>query len=311
MAGGAYNLGCQPSPVTAGDKSIMAVMQQHAGSLTFEAESILTAVATDPVSTFADPLLSYGAAEKITSNAVGDSITYTVPVPLAGNYTVKVGVKKYTVARGMFQLAIDGVNQGAVQDEYGSAGYAEFNLGVKNFAAGNRAFRFTVTGKNSASSGYELTFDYIKLDPVAPALVQVTADNSSATVIPAVGTTGGWNSGSGTEGYFYTDYLSDGATGKGTKTIRFTPNIPSAGTYKVYGRWVGSGSGRSPSVPLEITYAGGALDTTKSVNQQVNGGSWVLIGTYNFNAGTGGNILIKTAGTTGIVMADAFRFIKQ
>jgi hypothetical protein len=44
--------------------------------------------------------------------------------------------------------------------------YAVFDVGTFNFpAAGNYAFKFTVTGKNAASSGYSISFDDITLTP--------------------------------------------------------------------------------------------------------------------------------------------------
>jgi hypothetical protein len=48
----------------------------------------------------------------------------------------------------------------------GNGTYAVFDLGNFNFAAaGNYAFKFTVTGKNAASSGYSIAFDDITLTP--------------------------------------------------------------------------------------------------------------------------------------------------
>ena len=47
-----------------------------------------------------------------------------------------------------------------------SASWAEFDVGkVTISATGNQFFKFTVVGKNAASSGYTMTFDYIKLIP--------------------------------------------------------------------------------------------------------------------------------------------------
>ncbi|MEZ0217857.1 MAG: hypothetical protein ACAH89_12035, partial [Rariglobus sp.] len=49
--------------------------------------------------------------------------------------------------------------------------FVEVDLGNVTFGtAGNKAFKFTVTGKNASSAGYNLNFDYIKLTPVAAAL---------------------------------------------------------------------------------------------------------------------------------------------
>jgi len=75
--------------------------------------------------------------------------------------------KIQSASRGQFQLAIDGVNQGLVQDQYGSGpSWVEVDLGAKTFStSGSKEFKFTVKGKNASSPAYSLTFDYIKLSP--------------------------------------------------------------------------------------------------------------------------------------------------
>jgi hypothetical protein len=92
-------------------------------------------------------------------------------VTAAGTYDVRVRFKRASLStsnRGQFQLSIDGANQGAVQDEYGSGVFVEVDLGNVTFpTAGNKAFKFTVTGKNASSAGYNINFDYIKLTPVS------------------------------------------------------------------------------------------------------------------------------------------------
>lgn len=130
----------------------------------FEAEEIESATATDPISVHTD---AYATIERFDATATGDSITYSVPVPHPGTYTINVRVKRHT-SRGIFQLAIDGANQGSVQDLYstatGAAAYQIRSLGTKTFtSAGVKQFKFTVTGKHASSSGYNLAFDYIEV----------------------------------------------------------------------------------------------------------------------------------------------------
>jgi hypothetical protein len=133
----------------------------------WESESMST-VASDSITEFSESYAGNGAAARLDADAVNDYVTYTIPISQPGTYAIKVRVKKYT-SRGMFQLAIDGANQGSVQDEYstatGSAAYVLLDLGSKTFAiAGDKQFTFTVTGKNAASSGYSLAFDSIEVD---------------------------------------------------------------------------------------------------------------------------------------------------
>ena len=104
----------------------------------------------------------------LDATAVGDSITLTVNVATAGIYDVKVSMKDLNT-RGIWQLAVNGANVGGSQDEYQATGSGAFivtDLGNFNFSpAGNDSFKFTVTGKNAASSGYSISFDTITLTP--------------------------------------------------------------------------------------------------------------------------------------------------
>ena len=131
--------------------------------------------------------------------------------------------------------------------------------------------------------------------------VEVILDNNAASGVTITGT---WTSSTSVTGYYGSNYLHDGNALKGSKSVRYTPDLQ-AGTYSVYARWT-SGTNRASNVPYDITHAGGT--TTVTVNQQTNGGTWVFLGAFNFNAGTSGNVLIRTTGTNGHVMADAVGF---
>ena len=86
-------------------------------------------------------------------------------VPAAGIYDVKYAAKKFNT-RGLSQLSVNGAGVGGVVDQYSpAAGWQEFDLGTVNLAAGNQPFLFTLSGKNAASSGSSISFDYIKLTP--------------------------------------------------------------------------------------------------------------------------------------------------
>jgi len=132
-------------------------------------------------------------------------------------------------------------------------------------------------------------------------------DNADSTGITITAGTGGWTSSTYSTDYYGANYLHDGNTGKGTKSVRFTPNLPDAGSYQVFVRW-SAATGRASNVPIDIITPGGTV--TKTVDQRTNGGKWISLGTYTFNAGTGGSVLIRTTGTDGFVIADAVRFYK-
>jgi hypothetical protein len=132
---------------------------------------------------------------------------------------------------------------------------------------------------------------------------EIIIDNTDAT---GVTLTGSWSASTYTAGYHGTDYLTDGNTGKGTKSVRFTPTIPTTGSYDVFMMWT-SGTNRATNVPVDIVSSSGT--TTLSLDQTVNGGQWVSLGAYDFVAGTTGSVLVRTTGTTGFVIADAIGFV--
>jgi hypothetical protein len=83
----------------------------------------------------------------------------------AGTYRVRVGIQTKP-DKGVFQLAVDGLNIAQPQDEYIGLPYDVRDLGLVSVpVAGNHAFTFTVQSKDIGSSGYTLAFDYIELVP--------------------------------------------------------------------------------------------------------------------------------------------------
>ena len=76
-----------------------------------------------------------------------------------------------------------------------------------------------------------------------------------------------------------------------------------AGSYNVYIWWT-SYSTRSTAVPVSVTHAGAT--TTKTFNQQAQGGQWVLHGTHTFNSGTGGYAQVSDVNSQ--ACSDAVRF---
>ena len=165
-------------------------------------------------------------------------------------------------------------------------------LGTYNLAKVNVAATVRTTG----TSGYVVA-DAMRFTPIAS---EIIVDNANCTK------TGTWINSTSIAGYQGVNYIHDGNANKGSMTATFTPNLPVAGTYNVYAIWSADAS-RSNSVPYNITYSAGTVPVNK--NQQANGGSWQLLGTYTFNAGTGGKVVVSNTGTTGYVIADAVRFV--
>jgi hypothetical protein len=133
----------------------------------FETENLLSSsVSSGPTyRAFAWAGFTNGNGTTLDSTKVGDNVAITLNIPTAGTYDVKYAVKMYNT-RGIDQLAVNGTNLGPTEDEYSATEvWKEFDMGNVPLAAGNQVFRFTVTGKNAASSGYTLSWDYIKLTP--------------------------------------------------------------------------------------------------------------------------------------------------
>jgi hypothetical protein len=173
-------------------------------------------------STITDAKLSGGAGTQLNATGTGQYIIYTVPIPLPGTYSVKVGVRTRAKS-GKFQLSIADINQGQAQDEYTSTvGYSVRDLGtVTLFDGGDTVFKFLVTGKNANSGGYSLAFDYIELIPTnrqeTESLKVQSKTSAPAGIFQAPAASGG-------AGTFFN------ATGVGNY-ITYTVPVATAGTY--------------------------------------------------------------------------------
>jgi len=90
-------------------------------------------------------------------------------------------------------------------------------------------------------------------------------------------------------------------------TAVFTPQIEVKGTYEVW-EWHGDDPNwdHANDAPYTINYARGS--ETVHVDLQENIGQWNLLGSYKFDAGTGGNITI-TNKANGNVVADAVKLV--
>jgi hyaluronate lyase len=124
---------------------------------------------------------------------------------------------------------------------------------------------------------------------------------------------GTWSSGTSPSGFY-------GANFRYASTINRTANARAqwscstlaAGRYEVYAWWPAAAD-RSKRVPYVIKN-GAAVLATVNVDQTLNGGSWQLLGAYDFSAGghavevnNGKTKVLKTEKT---VAADAVKFVK-
>jgi hypothetical protein len=143
--------------------------------LHYEAESLTVAAhsSADTVTLMSNNQLIGGSGSQLNGSAVGSFVTYSVNVPQARTYDVKLRVKKWN-NRGIFQFATAPstggtyTNWGGTVDLYDpNQIYTMIDLGQVTFASASSttAFRFTMTGKNSGSTAYDTAIDYIVLIP--------------------------------------------------------------------------------------------------------------------------------------------------
>jgi hyaluronate lyase len=132
---------------------------------------------------------------------------------------------------------------------------------------------------------------------------EVIVDNTSAQL------TGVWTASSALPNYYGSDYLYNNS-GTGADKVRWTPALAEAGRYTVYYRLPDGNAARATNAPFTVFHNGGS--TQVRVNQQtVPGGSWLSLGSYEFQAGTSGYVELTDQANGNYVIADAVRFVKQ
>lgn len=137
------------------------------------------------------------------------------------------------------------------------------------------------------------------------ALADVIVDNTTTGSFTA---STAWFPGTSIAGYYGTNYHAR-ATAAISDPATWSATLPASGSYKVYARWTAA-SNRATAAPYIVYHAGG--QTTVNVNQQTNNGTWVLLGTFNMNAGTANRVALSCWTTPGFfVIADAVRFEQQ
>ena len=160
-----------------------------------ETEDLSATTSGDAHTTVVNAGFSDWHARQLSANAVNDYVSYTVPNLSAGSYHIYVGADA-GANRARFQLSAGPsggslVDIGSAQDTYSSTNMvqllpirltppttvslwtnllSEYDCGVLEVpSTGSYDFKFTVDGKDAASSGYALVLDYIKFAPSATA----------------------------------------------------------------------------------------------------------------------------------------------
>jgi hypothetical protein len=141
-----------------------------------------------------------------------------------------------------------------------------------------------------------------------PSPASITVDNNNANNNSATArfeSSATWTASSGTAGFYGSNYafastqpVSDGAT--------FWFYLSAAGTRTVDAWWT-AGTNRSATAPFIAFNASGAEVGRASVNQQINGGAFRTIGTWNFSARWNKVVLSRWTTEGYVVIADAIR----
>lgn len=117
---------------------------------------------------------------------------------------------------------------------------------------------------------------------------------------------GPWVSSTSASGFYGDDYLAI-RSGQGQNTAVW--NLETITTYDIYVRWT-SHSNRASNAEYLVHYidnSGKSSIDVVPVNQRINGGKWVKLGTYRMSSLTG-RVELTDAGN-GYVIADSVRFV--
>ena len=204
---------------------------------------------------------------------------------------------------------------------YTSAGHGlEWVSASAGFYAGRQEFESTEVNEAFGNQD-QLTFllttccararTVVPMRPVGDQINEVVLDNDS----PGVTFSGSWSNSSSSifydEDYGVTTdavpYRFASVSGNETATATYTPDIPEAGFYPIY-TWVLDSSNRTDQLYRINDSAGGVTEIR--VDHRMVGRGWVYLGTYHFDAGTSGSVVISNQSTAGgsVVIADAIRF---
>jgi uncharacterized lipoprotein YddW (UPF0748 family) len=120
---------------------------------------------------------------------------------------------------------------------------------------------------------------------------------------------GSWNTGSYGDPYNSNyRWIETTATGAGPASVEWRPSLPQTALYEVAVYYV-QGTNRADNARFTVHHAGGS--TPVYVNQKTNGETWVTLGSFSFDAGTSGRVVLDNDANPSVVIADAVRFTAQ
>lgn len=142
-----------------------------------------------------------------------------------------------------------------------------------------------------------------KLSRTGSGSAGIVVDDKQAVVV------GDWKESKYSPAFIGDGYLHDEKTGKGQKSVTWTPQLPHSGQYEVRLSFAGA-NGRDTAVPVTVQHADGVKQLKVDQSQPAPiENLFVSLGTFRFDAGAKNFVRISTDGTTGYVIADAVQFI--
>ncbi len=133
----------------------------------------------------------------------------------------------------------------------------------------------------------------------------IVLDDADAKIV------GAWRQSKSVRSFIGDGYLTDDNTGKGEKTVTFTPMLPKMGRYEVRLAYTHS-SNRANNVRVTVFHADG--EDNVYVDQKEPppiDGRFVSLGKFRFEKDGAGYVLVSTEGTKGHVTVDALQLLAE
>ncbi len=218
-----------------------------------------------------------------------NTVTWKTDIPEQGTYSVYARWSEYTnrPTNAPYTINYEGGSNIVTVDQTKNGGKWMFLRSLPF-----NADTYSVVLSDNVPSNKGVIADAIKWEK------GLVVDNINSTF------TGTWTEATDTTDRFSTNYRYH-ASGSGSDTATWTPDIPAAGDYAVYAWWCAD-TDRATDAPYTINYNGGS--DAVQVNQTADGGKWNYLGTYPFVSGTSGYAELGET-TTGKVIADAIRWV--
>jgi len=120
---------------------------------------------------------------------------------------------------------------------------------------------------------------------------------------------GNWVKSTHTNGFVSSNYIHDDGKDKGSKSVTYTVNIKESGKYELRASYT-SGTNREKKTPITVKHAEG--ENSLFINQTKAppiDGSFISLGSYQFNKGIHEAVVISNKNTSAVVIADAIQFL--